>query len=1007
MNLTQDETIIDIFEKQVTLHAGKTALVHLSESITYQEFNNKANQLARYLIAAGVTRGALVAICLEQSISRPLSILALMKIGAAYIPLDPEYPEARINFMLEDTKASHAITTHELSSRFSNFEGKIIIPGDEQQLISANPTSNLEVPILLSDLVYVIYTSGSTGNPKGVAVQHSAVASFTKNYLPVTSLTAENTVIQILSYTFDASFMDQWIPLLVGATLHLYPDNKMLGAPLLAFIREHHIDTITMITPTILASIPQGEPFGELTSIGVGGEVCPENVYLYWAAHVKLYNAYGPTESTIAVTCHRYEQGQSVRNIGKALPGVEFYILDSNFRQLPAGETGELFIGGSQLAKEYLNRPALTAEKFPYINIADNPTDEKKIIRMYKTGDIVKLLPDGNIEFIGRNDSQIKVRGFRIEPGEIESHINSISGVKESAVVAINAQHGQAVLAAFITLQQFPADDELRVKAHIRKSLQRMLPSYMVPEKIAILEALPQTPAGKTDKKVLQTMSTEERLSLDGLDENDIESILITVWKHVLQWPEIKPTDNFFDLGGHSLGIVRVLASLPDNIRIRLKLIDLYLFPTIETLAAEIRARDNKPPQTFEEKMKLSTEILLNDILLEADYDYPTDIDPGVLAAPRKVFLTGPTGFVGVHLLLELLAGTAADVYCLVRAENTAHAIERIKFTLGKYNMPWPEDQQHRIKPVIGDFTLDNMGIPEDEYQRLSSEVEIIYHTGGNVNYIKPYPIMKAVNVDGIQKIIAFATTTKLKYLVACSTVAVFSWGYLLTGKTWMYEDEDIHQNLPTICRDTNYVRSKWVMEKILEKAKKKGLPVIGIRLGFVMCHGTTGATEMNQWWGSFVRCCLSLGVYPMIMGLKDQLITVDFVAKAIVHISKNKDAPGKYFHMVPSPVHDLSVSDFFVKLNECLNLNLVPAHFRDWLALWKDNENSPLYSLLSLFTEEVVPGKSLVEVYEMTYYFERRNTDEFLKGTDIKTPVINKELLTKYLDFMGVSLPT
>nr|WP_157836820.1 thioester reductase domain-containing protein [Pseudomonas piscis] len=359
-----------------------------------------------------------------------------------------------------------------------------------------------------------------------------------------------------------------------------------------------------------------------------------------------------------------------------------------------------------------------------------------------------------------------------------------------------------------------------------------------------------------------------------------------------------------------------------------------------------------------------------------------------------------------MHLLLELLQQTSAQIYCLVRAQSAAHAMERIRFTLGKYKLAWPEREAARIRPVVGDFTLEHLGLPAAEYQELAQQLEVIYHTGGNVNYIKPYPIMKAVNVDGLQQVIRFATTTKLKYLVACSTVAVFSWGYLLTGKTWMSEDEDIHQNLPVVCRDTNYVRSKWVMEKVLEQAKRKGLPVIGIRLGFVMCNGQTGATEMNQWWGSFVRCCLSLGTYPMIMGLKDQLVTVDFVAQAIVHIAKNRQAVGRYFHMVPDPVNDLSVSDFFVRLNEIFELDLKPAHFRDWLELWRYNEHSPLYSLLSLFTEEVVPGKSLVEVYEMTYYFERANTDRFLEGSGIATPLMNKELLSRYLDFMGVSLP-
>lgn len=561
-----------------------------------------ANRLARHLLALGATKGSLVAICIEQSINRPLFMLAVMKIGAAYVPLDPEYPEARLDFILQDTQAAFLLTSASLLPKFARYQGTLLLLDDEAQrnVIAVRSGDNLLVSIQPSDLIYVIYTSGSTGKPKGVAVQHSAVLSFAESYPALTGVSERNTVIQLLSYTFDASFMDLWIPLLVGATLYLYPNNKLLGAPLLDYIRRHRIDRITMVTPTILASLPTGEAIGDLKSIGVGGEACPDNVFLYWADRVKLYNAYGPTESTIAVTCHEHRPGESVRTIGKPLPGVELHVLDGDFRELPAGEPGELFIGGSQLAKEYLHRPELTAEKFLYLEIADRRSRETQTRRLYRTGDIVRRLASDDIEFIGRNDTQLKV----------------------------------------------------------------------------------------------------------------------------------------------------------------------------------------------------------------------------------------------------------------------------------------------------------------------------------------------------------------------------------------------------------------------LEKAKRKGLPVIGIRLGFVMCHGTTGATEMNQWWGSFVRCCLALGTYPMIMGLKDQLITVDFVAKAIVHIAKNAEAVGKYFHLVPDPVHDLSVSDFFVRLNELFDLNLAPAHFRDWLKLWRDNESSPLYSLLSLLTEEVVPGKSLVEVYEMTYYFERRNTDRFPEGSGIRTPLMTRELLSTYLDYMGVSLP-
>lgn len=993
-HLTQ--TIPGIFQNTVALMPQKTAIIFKSESITYHGLNTKANQLAGLLTRAGAGPGVMIAVCMPQGIERVIYTLAVMKTGAAYVPLDPEYPEARLHFILSDTGAAFVLTSSLLRSKFPEYPGRIILPEEEQT--AALPAEDLQVNIQPDDILYVIYTSGSTGVPKGVVVEQGAVLSFIQDYPEAIGITSESIAVQLLSFSFDAAFMDLWIPLLVGATLHLYPDNKLLGEALMDYIRQHHINILAMITPTILASLPTNGDIGHLKIIGVGGDVCPENLVLHWMNKVKLYNAYGPTETTIAVTCHPYQPGQSARTIGKPLGNVTFHALDTHLQPVPVGSEGELFIGGAQLAREYLHRPDITAERFLQVT-----TGNLENRRLYKTGDLVRMLPDGNWEFIGRNDQQIKVRGFRIEPGEIERAITGIPDVKEAVVTAVKMPHEQTILAAFITPRQFTTPDEVRLKTDIRSRLQQQLPAHMVPDRLVILEKMPITPNGKISKEALSGLVHSEQLSLEGISEDNIEDILAAVWKHVLQLAEIAATDNFTALGGHSLSAVRIFTALPELLRKNLQLADIYQFPTIEKLAAEIRRRQSLIPLSQEERMKVNTDILLNDIKLDACHDYPTAIDPSVLANPQRILLTGATGFVGSHLLLELIEKTNADIYCLVRAQNKAHAMERIKSVFDRYRLKWPATKAHRIIPVTGDFCFPYLGMPARDFYQLAEEIEIVYHSGGSVNYIQPYSILKSVNVDGAQQVILFATTGKLKYLIECSTIGVFSWGRPVTGKTWMREDDPIDQNLPAICRDMNYVRSKWVAEKILDLAQKKGLPVINFRLGFVMCNSQTGATEMNQWWGSLVRSCLSTGTFPLIMGLKDELVTVDFVAQAIVHIAKNKDAVGKNFHLVPEPYNDLSVTDFFVKINEHFNTGLTAQPFPEWLLQWKNNQNNALYSLLSLFTEDVDRGKSLMEVYENTYYLDKSNTDTFLAGSGIRPTAITKELLTVYLDYMGV----
>lgn len=276
---------------------------------------------------------------------------------------------------------------------------------------------------------------------------------------------------------------------------------------------------------------------------------------------------------------------------------------------------------------------------------------------------------------------------------------------------------------------------------------------------------------------------------------------------------------------------------------------------------------------------------------------------------------------------------------------------------------------------------------------------------GANVSFIAPYQVVKPANVDSIHHIIKFATTSKLKYLIACSTISVFSFGNQFTGKVRMYEDDDLDQNLPGICRDLGYVQSKYVAEKILQKAMQKGLPVIVFRPGLILCHGETGVCDEKQWGSMAIKCCLSLGSFPSILDVKEQLVTVDFTAKAIAYISKNKNAVGKNFNLTPHPVHDITMTVLYNKFNEYFQMNLVPANYQEWVNSWKTDKHNPLFGLVSLFIDPVYKDKSLIELYEQCYYYEIKNTEKFLEGSgiDVTSPLITKKVLSNYLDFMQI----
>ncbi|XP_065223700.1 linear gramicidin synthase subunit D-like [Planococcus citri] len=990
--------IVDMFENQAVSQSNKAALVFKSDTITYRQLNERANQLAKHLIAAGLTRASVVALCVEQCPNRAIFMLAVWKVGAILVALDPEYPKAHMISILEDTQPSLLLTSDKLLDKFSNYKGNITVPECEKHLIANHDTGNLQTSIYPEDDIYIIYTSGSTGKPKGVVLQHGAVFNCLKNYINTTGISTQNTTVQLFTYCFDIIYIEMWAPLLAGATLHLYPNNKIVGAPLLKFLTQHKVDFL-LITPTLLTTLPMDEPTGNLKVVCIAGEACPEQVLQHWLSKVEIFNIYGPTETTIAVTCHKYQQGQSARTIGKPIPGVEFYVLDSNIQPLPTGECGELYISGLQLAKGYLNRPDLTVEQFPHLQVGG------QMKRMYKTGDMVKLQADGNMQILGRIDDQIKVRGYRVECGEIECAINSIDGVKQAVVVVMNTiKYGRQALSAFVVLNHLQVNKDLEIKK-ILKKLRDTLPSYMIPSRIKFVNELPCLNTGKVDRKILQVAEREEHITLDGIKSDDIEGIITAIWTNVLQIPNIKPSDDFFSLGGNSFDVMHVAVSLPEHIKRIVTANDLYLHTTVEKLAGFLRERLFRP-LTENEKIEIIKNVMFSDIKLETDYEYPTNINPNVLLNPKRILITGVTGYLGSHVLIELLSSTSALIYCLIRAEDERDAIDRLKFTITERNrIPWPKHIVDRIIPLVGDFSQPFLKLSEQEYTKLTKEIEIVYHLGANVSYLAPYQILKPANVNGTQHIIKFATTNKLKYLIACSTISVFSFGNLFTGKVRMYKDDDLDQNLPSICRDLGYVQSKYVAEKILEKAMQKGLPVIGFRPGLLFCHSVTGVCDEKQWGSMAMKCCLSIGVFPSLLDAREQLVTVDFAAKAIAYISKDINAVGKNFSLTPHPVHDITNTVLFNKFNEYFQMNLVHADFQDWLNIWKTDQHNPLFGLVNLFTEPLYKGKCLIELHEQCYYHEIKNTETFLEGSgiDVTSPMITKEVLSNYLDFIQI----
>ncbi|GAA5083459.1 non-ribosomal peptide synthetase [Chryseobacterium ginsengisoli] len=997
------ENVVKQFEKIAEEYPQKIAIVDGLKHFTYEQINLKANQLANYLINRGIGKEKLVGVCVPQSAHRIIAFLGILKTGAAYLPIDGELPSARIKMMIADSQTDLILCVEQYLEKINNqyslsIDLDILFYEENFQKISIE---NPSIEILPENPAYVIYTSGSTGTPKGVIISHKSFHNFVQYQANVLELSIHSKTLQFASPSFDAAIIDIWTPLVKGATMHLYPNNKIVGEPLLDFIVKHNIDTVPLMPPMVLASLPQNRPIGKLQTVAIGGEACTEQTVKSWYKKIRLINSYGPTEATVAVTNYEFKEETNPRIIGAAIPFVDLLLLDSDLNPVADGNVGELYIGGTQLALGYLNRSDETKKHFIQApEWLSGISDEGNIL--YKTGDMVLRREDGNLEFHGRKDDQVKIRGYRIELSEIEHHIAQLPQIIQSAVKVQRKENGLPSLIAFIQLEK--NEDQAKISQNIRTKLQQIMPSYMLPDKIFIVDEMPLNHAGKIDKKLLEIPADEIKTkTIPKWKEDNLTQIVTHIWTDLLSLENVSEKDDFFESGGHSLLLAQLHMLLPEPVRNLISLQELYIYTTISSFVEEIENRMQKTEISQQSKAEMITNELIKDSELHIDFRIDKLPDANILTNPKNIFLTGTTGFVGSHLLEELLLQTSASIYCLVRASSSEEGLERIKKTFMKFKLPWSSDYDLRVIAMIGDLSQPHFGMKNADYDFITKQIEVIYHSGSSVSYVQPYELIKKSNIDGLHNIIDLAVTGKTKFLMLLSSMGVFSWGRPFTKKTWMHEDDSIDQNMSAVSRDLGYIKSKWVMESIAEKARQKGLPITNFRLGFAVCHSTSGATVMNQWWGALIRSCVELNSFPLVMGLKDELTTVDYMCKSIVHISKKKEATGLNFHLSPLPENDVSLTDFCAKINEYYEIDLKGMEYHQWLNQWKYNSDLPIYPLLSLFTEDVHEGKSLVEAYENTYYYDRSNTQYFLSDISLSPPVFDKKLMTPYLKFMGV----
>jgi amino acid adenylation domain-containing protein len=576
-----------LFEQQVQRAPDAVALVCADQRWSYAELNARANRLAHHLMAAGIGPESLVALALPRTAELIVSLLAILKAGAAYLPLDPAYPAERLAFMLRDAQPVRVLSTRPIAAGLP-LQDVPVTCLDDAPVQAALATASTQDPTdaqRLSPLrpehpAYVIYTSGSTGTPKGVVVTHAGLPSLAASQIQDFGLTAASVTLQFASINFDVSFSEIARTLLAGGRLVLMPE-RLMGTELVQLATAQGVTHLNL-PPAVLATLPLAE-FPRACDLVVGGDVLPPELAAIWAKDRRLVNAYGPTETTVDALHWRCteDSGNGLVPVGRPICNTQAYVLDRGLQPLPPGMVGELYLAGAGLARGYLRRPALTAERF-----VANPFGPPGS-RLYRTGDLARWCAGGVLEFLGRSDQQVKIRGFRIELGEIETALRRQPGVAQATVIVREDTPGQRQLVAYVVAEADPSA--------LRQSLREQLPDYMVPAAVVRLDALPVNANGKLDRKALPApdFSAGSRRA----PRTPQEEILAALFAEVLGLPQVSIDDNFFDLGGHSLLATRLVSRIRSTLGVELAIRTVFESPSVAALAQHLqKAHAARPP---------------------------------------------------------------------------------------------------------------------------------------------------------------------------------------------------------------------------------------------------------------------------------------------------------------------------------------------------------------------------------------------------------------------------
>ncbi|MGW0568247.1 amino acid adenylation domain-containing protein [Streptomyces tauricus] len=987
--------VLDLIAEHATLHGGSVAVEHAGRAVTYGQLLDSARETARRLTARGIGRGDVVAVVLPRGIEAVTTVLGVLLAGAAYCPLDPAASSARRAALLADARPALVLTT-----------------GPVREEPHHEPDARQPPAPAPDDLAYVLHTSGSTGRPKGVEIGHRALAHFVAGATHRYGLHRTDRVLQFAPLHFDTSVEEVFLTLCRGATLVVRDDDMTDSVPgflaACARLRISFLDLPTAYWHELVHAISADSadtpalPAG-IRTVVIGGEAAlPERVDRWRGAvgtSVRLLNTYGPTEATVVATVadlHDTSRAEGDVPIGLPLPGTRAAVVD-----------GELHLLGDNLARGYRGARPPDASRFaPLEGLPGAP-------RAYRTGDLVRVGDDGQLRYLGRSDAEFKISGHRVHPAEVENALLTHPGVRDTAVVGHVREDGTRHLIAFV-VPDGPPPAATRIRDHLRATL----PAAMIPSAVEFLDRLPRTGSGKTDRDALVRQASRPGaltgtsdgppVAYEAESAGPLERTVAIIWQRALGITALSGRDDVFDLGAQSLQAIQVANRLGGELHREVKVAWLFQHPTPAGLAGFLARQARVPRPSVAAGLPAT---LLADSVLDPDIrpqpQSRSRLRPGdgsrAGRTPDRILLTGATGFVGVHLLAELLTSTGTgastgvgtgegpEVVCTVRVRSAAEAAARIREALRTHRIHLPSPALRRITAIPADLSRPRLGLDDRDFAELGRTCRAIFHNAATVSILREYATLRAANTESTRDLLRLAAAHSIP-LHHVSTLSVAP--PLALSSEVPEAFVPAHPGLRS-----GYQQSKWAAERLLEQAAERGLPVTVHRLGRVVGPSTTGYVNERDFLWSVLRAGVPAGIVPDLFE-EETWTPVDHVAKALVHLCLVQRPPDVtvFQHAATTPVR---LNDLYAWLGEYGYplRRMTTDRWRTELVRSADTSGgsaSAVATTLAFFdsqdAESAGPDLRLGRV-------RSDNVRTGLRGSGIAYPPVDRDLVFRYLD--------